>query len=315
MGKWMLGLGRVFLIAVAVLLALVLLAWGSGNLIKYVLYQDYYGGKTNICTNPALSEGFVCQGITASDEDGKIFVSGYMTSKAPSRIYVTDESDNLHYVTLMKNGEAFTGHAGGLAYLKGKLYIANGKRVYTVEASAVLEAENGSAVEIGEGVPVNNNASFAYSDGSYLYVGEFHDGGKYVTKHPYSTPDGDYCAIVCRYSPEDLTKPEKVYSIRDRVQGICFTPDGRVILSTSYGITSSVFYVYNDADAIDSGEMLDGAPVYYLNGCVKEIKGPAMAEGLGYYKGQVITLFESACNKYIFGKFFFANKIVSVDFS
>ena len=41
--------------------------------------------------------------------------------------------------------------------------------------------------------------------------------------------------------------------------------------------------------------------------------GPAMAEGLDFYKGKIITLTESASNKYIFGKFFFANDIVSLD--
>ena len=39
-----------------------------------------------------------------------------------------------------------------------------------------------------------------------------------------------------------------------------------------------------------------------------------MAEGLDYLDGEVITLTESASNKYIFGKFFFANKIVSLKF-
>ena len=53
--------------------------------------------------------------------------------------------------------------------------------------------------------------------------------------------------------------------------------------------------------------------LYYLNNCLNEIKGPAMSEDLDYYDGKVITLFESACDKYIFGKFFFANKIVSLD--
>ena len=39
-----------------------------------------------------------------------------------------------------------------------------------------------------------------------------------------------------------------------------------------------------------------------------------MAEGLDNYEGKVITLTESASNKYIFGKFFFADKIVALDF-
>ena len=56
------------------------------------------------------------------------------------------------------------------------------------------------------------------------------------------------------------------------------------------------------------------APVYYLEECQKDVKGPAMAEGLDYLDGRVITLTESASDKYIFGKFFFANKIVAIEF-
>ena len=86
------------------------------------------------------------------------------------------------------------------------------------------------------------------------------------------------------------------------------------MLYTSYGLSDSVYYVYSESDAVDSGETLDGAPVYYLDKCLSEMKGPAMAEGLDYYDGKVITLTESASDKYIFGKFFFANKIVALDF-
>ena len=194
------------------------------------------------------------------------------------------------------------------------VYLANGSKLYTFSLSEILSLNNGDSVDIGKGTKVNNSASFVYSDENYVYVGEFHDGGKYVTKHPYQTNDGLYHAIITKYSVNDLTTPIKIYSVRDKVQGACFTPDGKVVLSTSYGLSDTVYYVYNEADAIDSGLILDGAPLYYLNGCVKEMKGPAMGEDLDYYEGKVITLTESASDKYIFGKFFFANKIVAIEF-
>jgi hypothetical protein len=62
----------------------------------------------------------------------------------------------------------------------------------------------------------------------------------------------------------------------------------------------------------DSGKTLDGAPVYYLDKLMKEIHGPAMGEDLDYYDGKIITLTESASDKYIFGKLFGATKIVSL---
>ena len=94
---------------------------------------------------------------------------------------------------------------------------------------------------------------------------------------------------------------------------MCMTEEGKIVLSTSYGLSDSVYYVYDEDEAIDSGLTLDGAPVYYLTECEKNFKGPAMAEGMDVMDGKVITLTESASDKYIFGKFFFADKIVALD--
>ena len=73
--------------------------------------------------------------------------------------------------------------------------------------------------------------------------------------------------------------------------------------------------MYNEQDATDSGELLDGAPLYHLTEATKVMKGPAMREDMDWYNGRVITLSESASNKYIYGKFFFADKIVGLDFT
>ena len=305
---------KIALAALAGILALVILVLGALNVAKFMIYSEYYSAKDNLCKNPGLSDGFVCQGICSVDGTDKILVSGYMKDKTPSRVYVTDTDNDSYYVELSRSGKEFTGHAGGISMNGDTVYIANGSRLYSFPLTALLDASEGQTVEIGEGVEVNNSASFCYADDKYVYVGEFHDGGKYVTEHPYETAEGTHYAIVSRYTHDDLTAPDKIYSIRDKVQGICFTPDGKVVMSTSYGLKDSHYYVYNEADARDSGEVLDGAPVYYLEECQKDVKGPAMAEGLDYLDGKIITLTESASDKYIFGKFFFANKIVAIEF-
>ena len=307
-------LGKIILIILSVLIGIVVLAWGGLNIAKLFIYSDYYSAKDNVCRNPGLSDGFVCQGICELDGKDKILVSGYMKDKDASRIYVTDTDNNSYYVSLSKDGKSFTGHAGGIATHGGKIYVASGKAIHILSVDDVLEAECGDVLNFNESIPVNNSASFIYADDDHVYVGEFHDGGAYVTDHKYDTAEGTHHAIVSRYSHDDLTTPDRIYSIRNKVQGICFKPDGKVVMSTSYGLSDSVYYVYSESDAVDSGETLDGAPVYYLDKCLNEIKGPAMAEGLDYYDGKVITLTESASDKDIFGKFFFANKIVALDF-
>lgn len=301
-------------IVVGSIVGLVLVALGALNVAKFIIYDEYYDIEESVCKNPGLSDGFVCQGICATD-DGFILVSGYMKDDSPSRVYVTTEENESRYVRLTKNGESFTGHAGGIATAQGNVYIASDDSVFTVALETFINAKNGDTVEIGSGVKVNNSASYAYSDGEFLYVGEFHDGGKYnIVGHENQTKEGTHYAICSKYALSDLTKPVKVYSVRNKVQGICFTPDGKVVMSTSYGLAPSYYYVYNEADATDSGKTFDGAPLYYLDTLVDDVKGPAMAEGLAYYDGDVITLTESASDKYLFGKFFNARHIVSLDF-
>ena len=248
-----------------------------------------------------------------SEENNVILVCGYMKDKSNSRIYVTDLDSNSYYVELTRGGEKYTGHAGGLAITGDTVYIANAKKIYSFPLSTVLSASNGDIVDIGSGTKVNTNASFVYTDEEYLYVGEFHDGGKYVIEnHEHETAEGTHYAICTKYALSDLETPIAVYTLRNNVQGICFTPNGKVVLSTSYGLTDTIYYVYDLGSAADSGLTFDGAPVYYLDDLEKEIHGPAMGEDLDYFNGRIITLTESASQKYIFGKFFGATKIVGL---
>ena len=296
-------------------LSLAILAVAFLNIAKFVIYPQYYFIKGDVCQNPGLGDGFVCQGIAAYEANDVILVSGYMKKHSASRIYVTNMENESYYVSLKQGGEDFTGHAGGIAITGGVVYIASEGKVFTLSLESVLNAKSGDELDIGEGIDVNNQADFAYTDDTYLYVGEFHDGEKYTIKgHENETAEGTHYAICSVYALDDLTKPVKVYSVRDKVQGICFTPDGKVVMSTSYGLNDSVYYVYNLENATDSGKTFDNAPLYYLDQLEKEVNGPAMSEGLDYRDGKVITMSESASNKYLFGKLFFANKIVELNF-
>lgn len=306
--------GKILAIVIASILALVLLVLGGLNVGKFILYDDYYDMQDNLCRNPGLGDGFVCQGIAVADQQGVILVSGYMKDHSASRVYVTTLDNKSYYVELLSEGQEFDGHSGGISVTGGVVYIANDSRIFSCQLDAILQANNGDDIEIGAGVEINNNASFLYTDDQYLYVGTFYNE-YYSTKdeHIFETAEGTHYAICTKYAIGDLTTPVAIYSIRDQVQGICFTSDGDVVMSTSYGLADSLYFVYELEDAVDSGKTLDGAPVYFLDNMDDMFKGPAMSEGLDYYNGKVITLTESASDKYIFGKFFFANYIVSLD--
>ena len=308
-------IGRVTLILLLTVLAVLLLAIGGLNIAKYIIYRDYYKMESNVCDNPGLGDGFVCQGIAVAEEKNVILVSGYMKDKSASRIYVTNEDDEDYYVTLKQGDSAFTGHVGGIATTGSTVYLANDGRIHLLSLSDLLDANEGDALDVGEGIRVNNQASFVYTDDSFLFVGEFHDGGKYTVEgHENETAEGTHYAICTQYALGDLTTPLAVYTLRNKVQGICFTPGGKVILSTSYGVADTVYYVYDLKDATRAEKDFEGAPLYYLDHLEREVKGPAMGEDLDWSDGHVITLTESASDKYIFGKLFGATKIVALKF-
>ncbi len=315
MKKAIIVIGKILMFTIIGIIALFLLGLAGLNIAKFFIYDDYYSIKTDLCTNPGLNDGFVCQGIAVSEKDEVILVCGYMKDKSNSRIYVTDFNSNSYYVELTRNGgEKYTGHAGGLAITGDTVYIANARKIYSFSLADVLSAENGDKVEIGSGTKVNTNASFVYTDEEFLYVGEYNDGGNYnIENHENETAEGMHYALCTKYALSDLTTPLASYSIRNYVQGICFAPNGKVIMSTSHGLNDSIYYIYDLNEATDSGKTFDGAPLYYLDNLEREIHGPAMSEDLDWYNGQVITLTESASNKYIFGKFFGATKLISLD--
>ena len=103
---------------------------------------------------------------------------------------------------------------------------------------------------------------------------------------------------------------------------MCVTDDGKVILSTSYGLSVSKLYVYDttnlvgeDYDFVGTAKSgafaFNGIKRYYLDSSnlVDTISAPPMAEELVYLDGKIYIMNESACNKYIFGKFTSGYKI------
>lgn len=301
---------KILLIILGSLFGLILLILIGFNLAKFAIYNEYYDYASDVCKNPGLNEGFVPQGIAVSDTEDLILTSGYMTDKSASRIYITNSKSESRYISLIKNGESFTGHVGGIALSGEDVYLSTGKRVYKLALNDVLNASK--EIEVGNGFKVNNSASYIFADDFNIYVGEFHDGGKYQTNHEVDTNDGKYYAICSVYDKNDLSKPVKIYSIRNNVQGFCITKNGTVVLSTSMGITSSKYYIYESEKIKQSGEY-DGIPLYILDDYSNIISGPAMSEDLSYANDKVYCLTESACDKYIFGKFFFAYEIYTLD--
>ena len=97
-----------------------------------------------------------------------------------------------------------------------------------------------------------------------------------------------------------------VLSVGARVQGMAMDVEGRIALSTSYGIVSSHLKLYS---ALENQEhytyMFDDkeVPIWVLDNatCIFDIKTPQMAEGIVFKDERLYVLYESATLKYFFG--------------
>lgn len=303
------------LITLGSIVAFVGLLIGGLNCIKFGLYHEYYSIRTNICTNPGLNDDAIPQGIAVSQDEDLILTSCYMKNDKASKIYLTNTKSESRYVSLYQDDKEFKGHVGGIGLSSNTVYLANGGYISTIDLDTLKNAP--SRVDLTNKIKMNGDdgvVSCVYANEEYLFVAEFHDGKKYITNHPIETNDGTYHAICSQYKLDDLSAPYRVYSIRNKVQGFCFTKEGKIVLSTSYGLSDSIYYIYESDKIVSSGETYLGAPLYKLDSYSRKVKGPAMSEDLDYKDGKVYTLTESASNKYIFGKLFNATKIVGLAF-
>ena len=304
-------------VVVFILLIVAVIAIFSG-IVKPVLYSDYYEIASDVCKNPGLNDGFVPQGIAVDEYNGQtvILTSGYMDDDSPSRVYITNENNKSRYVEVYVGDGPSTAHLGGIAISNGVVYLCRGSQISVISLEDVMNAQD--KITITESHKMINTASCCFADDKYLYVSEFASSGSYEKDHYVETNDGTYSGICSVYSLDDLDTPLWVYSIRNKVQGLCVTDSGSIVLSTSQSFKSSEYYIYKKENIRKSDNDYvyqegKSVPLYILDNPSNMILGPCMSEDLSYYKGKVYSLTESACNKYILGKLFFAYNIFSLD--
>ena len=311
---------KIIFIAIISIVALFALVILSLSIAKQIVYADYVKNKEIVCKIPGLSEGYVPQGLCYVDDKDTYIFTGY--NEDYLSIYVVKDNNVVELISVEEDGERTKSHGGGVTCVGEYVYIVEESGVQIFKRSDILNGKDGGKVTPVDKVQVEVKPSCTFNDDKYIYFAEFHDGNKYVADpaHTYVTPAGDENhAFVVAYKLSsdgsfDNEAPEYFISVKDKVQG--FVKSGDVYaLSTSYGLSSSHLTLYKEAK--DSGKTVavgeKDIPLYYLDSSnmTKDVLMPAFSEDMDIVDGRIIVSFESACNKYIVGKFFFANKVIS----
>ena len=324
------------LVIVGIVMVTILAAIGVAKIVERVIYADFYANARNEFGIPGLNEGFVPQGMAYDGATDRMLMCGYMANGEAGRIYRRDMKTGK--ITCMEikeaDGSDYLGHTGGITCYGDYVYVTAADGLDVFRAEDVLTG-TGDAVKIGE-VKTHNDPAWChvYEDegGTYILTGSFYrEGSVYETpeRERITTPAGDQntsLVTVFRMNADmpfgvDPT-PVGAISTPDQMQGLCITDDGDIVVSTSWGTSSSYLHVYDGtkvkaSGAADTIEIVDGVsvPLFYLDGSsmTDTVKAPPMSEEIVCIEGRLFIFNESACNKYVFGKFLSGYWLYSYD--
>lgn len=302
--------GKRILLAVLCTLAAVIALYAAFCLIApRLVYPDFYRAAEPKARIPKLWGQFVPQGITRTDA-GSLLICGYMPGDAPSRIFrIGADGKPVEILLAREDGSVYDGHAGGLTAAGKYVYISNASKLFVLETAAVEAAKDGDTLQFIGRIPVPCRASFCSSDGTLLYVGEYHaDGYETEESHVIRSKDGAYAALAFGYRLDPDAEfglcpvPEKAFSTPDAVQGFAVLPDGTACLSCSSGLKDSLLRRYDTGGEPDGTFEQDGTavPLFILDSARAkgDLKMPHMSEDLDYRGGVLLMGFEAGALKF-----------------
>lgn len=310
------------LILAVVFVLCVMVGYGA-RLYFMMPVKDYYQASEQVFVIPGINSGFIPQGISYDERTDSFFITGYMNDGSASPIYVKPNYKTSTATMIRmadENGNPYHGHCGGLSVHGDYVYVAGGNGVYVYDYTSIVNAANGSSVNAlghfdaanGDGMGV----AFTCVAERGLILGEFYREENYQTPktHHLTSPAGDQqTAIAFEYAFSDADDavfglhptPVRAYSMPGLVQGMEIS-GSTMYLSTSYGVAFSHILKYDMQKMSMETHTFEGLtiPLYYADSAalVKDMMIAPMSEEIVLHDGKMYVMYESASNKYIFGK-------------
>ena len=324
---------RITLITVVALMLFVICLLAGVKLGERILFAGFYFNASTEFKTPGVSDGFIQQGFDYVEEKEVYLTSGYMKDGSSSRVYITSKDGKTLGFTKLRNqtGGRNDTHAGGIAHYGEFVYVCNGSGSNGIEVFRLDDIMSKDEARCIGTIDLGIAPAFVYVDkaNNTLYSGNFHkDETVYLSPEEYkmTTPAGDSnTALIGAYDLDPNAKStfgvkdenaERVYSIPSKVQGMLITPDNKLVLTTSWGVSKSHLLIYDFVEINESTDKTTRAlgytvPLYFVDSSslVKDVKAPPMAEEVVYMDGKIYIMNESASSKYIFGKFTSGNYV------
>lgn len=314
----------IFLVVIGIVVVLLMSAVGV-----YFLWpwnRDFFDKAKKEFDIPGLDENFVPQGLSLVDgTDDDFLICGYMSDGKPSRVYYIsgENHENVKYVTLKlsDSGDDYVGHAGGITCEGNSIWVCGDGYIYRLLFSDINGADDGERIYMKAYMSIGNGADFVCANNGTLWVGEFYKKDKYetATGHHLKTRSGETNRAVAygftidqgrgiglEYHTSNSIVPKRALSLPDLTQGMSFTSDGKILLSTSWSIGDSTLKYYNNVFSEDAHSTVKYGGytinLWYLDNeaLISDTKIPSMSEEIVIKNDIAYILFESGCKKYSF---------------
>ncbi|MFV0464927.1 MAG: hypothetical protein ACK5ML_02540 [Lachnospiraceae bacterium] len=234
--------------------------------------------------NERIVDSSLClQGLAYTDEF--ILISSYSANSPdnPGCIHVIDRQTGEYLVSIGLRGNS---HMGGIAFDGQNIWVCNSDN-NTMSRISYSIVKSLAQKELHKMIDCTDQF-FHYKIDMEPSCVTFSNGKIWIATHTVfgNSKLGSYI-----FEQNQLTK-EQVYQIPSKVQGITFDDKGRVYLSTSYGRKNSSFlHMYQSLADLDQNP----------NHPSTIIEMPPCSEEIEYLQGELLILFESACQKYFEG--------------
>lgn len=317
---WILG------VAACATLGILLLAFLAVNVFVRVTYSEFYNTAEPQFAIPGDGEGFIPQDLDYLDSEDLWLFSGY-ANEGPSPLYKRAADGTVQRIFVkMLDGVPYDGHGSGVTSDSEHVFLTSEGGLLMLNAEDVASAQDGDEVPVVGERDLDFAPAFMNIENDTLYLGNFFREGDYETPdhHRIPTPDGTVNPAVMYAYPADAAAPtgfaavpERVYSITDQIQGMCESPTGEIVLSQSYGLATSHLLAYDSQALLQRGTFVaDGqeVPLYSLNSTnfTREVTTPPMSEGIEFHDGRIWISYESASDKYIFGKLYGGGQVYAL---
>lgn len=315
------------------LLVLLLAAFAGVNLFVRATYSGFYQDATREFAIPGTDEGFIVQDLDEL-EDGTWLFSGYAT-QGPSPVYARHADGTTAKLTITRaDGSIYDGHGSGITSDGAHVFLTDDEGFLVFALADFEQAEDGTTIQAQGRRALEFAPAFMNIENQTLFLGTFYHPGPYEAPehHKMDTPGGDWNAAIMYAYPADANgafgyanQTACAYSLPARIQGMCITDEGQLVLSQSYGLASSHLLVYdlglvatNEAVTTEAAATFtaDGAdvPLFFLDSAslAEDVTAPPMSEGIEWHDDKVWISCESASDKYLFGKLYGANAVYAL---